>query len=199
LKEEEHNEEIIGSDNEQVSKIYTVKRDDNDKSQGGFVSLVVCEETMIHPIMETLVDKDMWIEDTGATSHITYSRIGGVNHGNTMVKTREFVGESINPDLEMDIPVMYICDSSKEIKAELKYVQVNEKFNFDLFSVTQTLQKGYILKGDANLIILCKGNHKFKFDSVIWTQGEGGLCNTMQDFAGIQLILLKSTMWHMWY
>ncbi len=85
MKEEEHNEEIIGSDNEQVSKIYTVKRDDNDESQGGVVSLVVCEETMIHPIMETLVDKDMWIKDTGATSHITYSRIGGVNHSNMMV------------------------------------------------------------------------------------------------------------------
>jgi hypothetical protein len=91
---------------------------------------------MIHPTMETLVDKHMWIAVTGATSHITYSRIGGVNHRNTTVKTRGFVGESINQDLEMDIPVTYICDNSKEIEAELKDVQVNEKFDFNLFSVT---------------------------------------------------------------
>jgi hypothetical protein len=67
----------------------------------------------------------------------------------------------------MNIPVMYICDDRWEIEAELKDVQVNEKFNFNLFSVTQMLQKGYILKGDADVIRLCKGNHKLKFDSVI--------------------------------
>jgi hypothetical protein len=59
LKEEEYNGEIISSDDEQVSKIYTVKRDDDDESQGGLVSLIICDETMIHPSMETLVDKDM--------------------------------------------------------------------------------------------------------------------------------------------
>ncbi len=69
-------------------------------------------------------------------SHLTNSRIGGMNHCNMMVETRRFVGESINPDVEMDIPVTYICDNSKEIDAELKDVQVNEKFNFTLFSVT---------------------------------------------------------------
>ncbi len=111
----------------------------------------------------------MWIVDTGATSHITYNRTGGVNLPNMTVKTRGFAGQSINPDLEMNIPVMYICDKSKEIEAELKDVQVNEKFNFNLFSITQMHQKGYILKGDANLIRLCKGNHEFKFDSVIQT------------------------------
>jgi hypothetical protein len=94
----------------------------------------------------------MWIPDTGTTSHITYSRIRGVNHCNTMVETRGFVGESINPDLEMDIPVTYMCDDGKEIEAELKDVQVNEKFNFNLFSVTRMLQKGYILKRDVNSI-----------------------------------------------
>jgi hypothetical protein len=136
LKEEEYNKEIIGSDNEHVSKIYTFKRDDDDKSQGVVISLVVCDKAMLHPTIETLVDKDMWNAGTGATSHVTYSRIGGLNHCNTMVKMRGFVGESNTPDLEMDILVTYMCDDGKEIEAELKDVQVNEKFNFNLFSVT---------------------------------------------------------------
>ncbi len=50
-----------------------------------------------------------------------------------MVKTREFVGESINPDLS---------DNGKEIEAESKDVQVNKKFIFNLFNVTPMLQKG---------------------------------------------------------
>ncbi len=136
LKEKEYDKEIIGSDDEQVRKIYTVKRDDDDKSQGGVVSLVVCDEAMLHPTMETLVDKVMWIAGTRATSHVTYSRIGGMNHCNTTVKTRRFVRESINPDLERDVLVTYMCDDSKEIEDKLNDVQKNEKFNFNLFSVT---------------------------------------------------------------
>jgi hypothetical protein len=55
-------------------------------------------------------------------------------------------------------------------------VQVNEKFNFNLFSVTRMLQKGYRIKGDAKSITLEKGNHAFMFDSVIWTQGGALYC-----------------------
>jgi hypothetical protein len=69
-----------------------------------------------------------------------------VNRHNTRVKIRGLFGESINPDLEMVIPVTYMCDDGKKIKAELKDVQVNEKFNFNLFSVTRMFQKRYILK-----------------------------------------------------
>ncbi len=64
----------------------------------------------------------------------------------------------------------------KEIKAELKEVQVNEKFNFNLISVTRMLQKGCTLKGDAKSITLEKGNHAFVFDSVIWTRGGALYC-----------------------
>ena len=71
----------------------------------------------------------------------------------------------------MDILVTCTCGNSKEIEAELKDVQVNEKFNFNLFSVTRMLQKGCTLKGDAKSITLEKGNHAFVFDSVIWTRG----------------------------
>ncbi len=60
--------------------------------------------------------------------------------------------------------------NGKEIKAELKDMQVNEKFTFNLFSVTRMLQKGYTLKGDTKSITLEKGNHAFMFDSVIWTR-----------------------------
>ncbi len=95
LEEEEYDEEIISSDNEHIHKIYAVKRDDDDESQGGVISPVICDKTMLHQSMETLVDKDMWIADTGATSHITYSRIGGVNHCNKTVKMRGLVGESL--------------------------------------------------------------------------------------------------------
>jgi hypothetical protein len=147
-----------------------------DEDKGGNVSFVIMDKTTLQPTMEALVDKDMWIADTGATSHVTNSKVGGKNHRKTTVKMRGFVWESINPDLEMDIPVTYTCGSGKEIKAELKDMQVNEKFNFNLFSVTRMLQKGYTIKGGAKSITLEKGNHAFMFDSVIWTWGGALYC-----------------------
>ncbi len=108
-----------------------------------------------------------------------------------------FVGDSINPGLEMDSPVTYTCGNGKEIKAELKDVQVNEKFNFNLFSVTRMLQKGYTLKGDAKSITLEKGNHAFVFDIVIWTRG-GVLYRTVQDSVETRTLLCKTETWHLW-
>jgi hypothetical protein len=61
LKEEEYDKEIIGSDNEHISNIYTVKRDDDDKSQGGVVSLVVCDKTM-----HTQPRKPWWTKTCGS-------------------------------------------------------------------------------------------------------------------------------------
>jgi hypothetical protein len=151
--------------------------DDEDKSQGCNISFDIMDQTMLQPTMEALVYKDMWIVDTGATSHVTNSKVRGKNHCKTTVKARGFVGESINLDHEVDIPVMYTCGNGKEIEAELKKdVQVNEKFNFNLFSVTRMLQKGYMLKGDAKSITLEKGNHIIVFDSVIWTWGGALYC-----------------------
>jgi hypothetical protein len=80
---------------------------------------------MLQPTMEALVDKDMRIVIMGATGHVTNSKVGGKNHRKTTVNMRGFVGESINPDLEMDIPVPYTCGNNKEIEAEQKDVQVN--------------------------------------------------------------------------
>jgi hypothetical protein len=68
LKEGEYDKEIIGSDIEHVSKIYTVKRDDDEESQGSGVSLGICEKTMLHLTMETLVNwfHPVWDSRCGA-------------------------------------------------------------------------------------------------------------------------------------
>jgi hypothetical protein len=125
---------------------------------------------------QALESENVWILDTGATSHITKHKIGGFDHCGMTVKTRGFVGESINPELEMDILVKYIRKNGLEIKAELKEVQVNENFNFNLFSVTKMLQKGYLLSANEKCIKLKKGAHVFTFESVIRTRGETLYC-----------------------
>jgi hypothetical protein len=157
-----------------------LQHSDEDAIQGGDVSLVVMSETTLQPTMEALVDKNIWIADTGATSHVTNSKVKGKNHCNPTVKIKGFVGESINSDLEIDIPVTYMCENGDEIEAELQDIQVNKVFNFNLFSVTRMLQRGYKLKGDVKSMSLEKGNHKFMFDSVIRTRGGALYCARFQ-------------------
>ena len=50
----------------------------------------------------------------------------------------------MKPNCEMDIPVTY-CDKERTEKFDvvLKDMQMNEKFNFNLFSVIKMLLKGY--------------------------------------------------------
>jgi hypothetical protein len=69
----------------------------------------------------------------------------------------------------MDIPVKYIGKDGLESSVILKDIQVNENFNFNLFSMTKTLKKGYQLSGNEKFMKLNKGEHEFTFESVIKT------------------------------
>jgi hypothetical protein len=74
-------------------------------------------------------------------------------------------------NFKMDISVMYCNKDGNKIRsAELKDVQVNNQFNFNLFSATRMLGKGFKLKGDKKLISIYNKICKFVFDTVIHTK-----------------------------
>jgi hypothetical protein len=100
-----------------------------------------------------LESQDIWIADTGATSHVTKHTEGGRKHCQINVRTHGFAGETIQPDCEMDIPVTYVdVNGTEKFDVMLGEVQTNEKFNYNLFSVTKMPLKGYKLKGDKHSI-----------------------------------------------
>ncbi len=55
-------------------------------------------------------------------------------------------------------------------------MQVNKNFNFNLFSMTKILKKGYLLSGNEKCMKLKKGAHEFMFESVIRTRGGSLYC-----------------------
>ncbi len=100
-----------------------------------------------------LESQDILIADTGATSHVTKHTEGGRKHHQTNVRTCEFAGETIQPECEMDIPVTYVdVNGTEKFNVMLGDIQTNEKFNYNLFSVTKMLLKGYKLKEDMHSI-----------------------------------------------
>jgi hypothetical protein len=99
-----------------------------------------------------LESQDIWFADTDATSHVTKHTEGGRKHRQTNVRIHGFSGETIQPG-EMDIPVTYVdVNGTEKFNIVLGDVQTNEKFNYNLFSVTKMLLKGYKLKGDKHSI-----------------------------------------------
>jgi hypothetical protein len=118
-----------------------------------------------------LESQDIWIADTGATSHVTKHTEGGRKHRQTNVWTRGFAGKTIQPDCEMDIPVTYVdVNGTETFDVVLRDIQMNEKSNYNLSSVTKMLVKGYKLKGNKHLITVWNQTQLIGFDLVIRTK-----------------------------
>ncbi len=87
--------------------------------------------------------EDLWIAGMGATSHVTKHAMGGIKQSKSAVQIKRCM-ENMIANFEMDIPVMYCNKDGNEIRsAELKDVQVNNRFNFNLFSMTRMLEKRF--------------------------------------------------------
>ncbi len=124
-----------------------------------------------------LESKDIWIADTGATSHVTKHTDGDRKHRQTNVWTCGFAGETIQPDCEMDIPVTYVdVNGTEKFDVVLGDIQTNEKFNYNLFSVTKMLLKGYKFKGDKHLITVWNQTRLIVFDLVIRMKNGAFFC-----------------------
>ncbi len=161
-----------------------------------FNLVTFCKNGDIKLTFQALESENVWILDTRATSHVTKHKIRGINQRGTTVKPRGIIRELINLELEMDILVKYIGKDGLEINAELKDMQVNKNFNFNLFSMTKMLKKGYLLSGNKKCMKLKKGAHEFTFESVIRTRGGALYCAI---FKRQETNSQRALMWHQLY
>ena len=80
------------------------------------------------------------------------------------------MGQTFTSDIEMDIPVEYqSSDGMQIVHAELEIVQVNPKFNFNLFVLGKLLIKGWKMTGGLNRITLTKNACIIKFNIKVRT------------------------------
>jgi hypothetical protein len=77
----------------------------------------------------------------------------------------------------MDIPVTYLDKNRTEkFGVVLGDVQTNEKFNYNLFSVTMMLLKGYKLEGNKHPLTLCIKPRSIGFEIIVRTQNRALYC-----------------------
>lgn len=113
---------------------------------------------------------DVWISDTGAMQHSTFSTIGGINKRECNVRKKGQMGTTTNTSIVMDFCVK-LCNGRGNClgKVLLKDVQVDSKFNYKLFSINQLLKDWFTLSGNDSMLGLIRTCNKqsMAFDTKI--------------------------------
>ena len=115
-----------------------------------------------------LSQPDIWICDTGASSHSTNDKSGAVNERNNGSAS---LGHALKSTLTVNLPGQYVTKNGTwGMKATLTEVNFNASHNFNLISLTRLLTRGWkIERGDDTGIYVEKDWNKIGFDIVIRT------------------------------
>lgn len=110
--------------------------------------------------------------DTGATHHSCNSKEGAINERPARSSTLGHAGNAVKEESKIDLKGQFMTDDGElGITATLTEVSVNRKYNFNLFSLTRLLARGWhIARGDASSIVIeDKDGNRIVFDIVIRT------------------------------
>jgi len=129
-------------------------------------------------VMKILLDPNVFVADTGSSSHSSPHGQGLKNLKAVEEGTGVIVGNGAHEmtkqkgDLDVDI-----CDKhgTKLSTATLTDVNLVPTNKFNLFSLTKMQKQGWMLGGDSKSISLTKGGKKIVFDIVIDTP-DGMIC-----------------------
>ena len=105
--------------------------------------------------MELLKSADIWIGDTGATNHTTFSKEGAKNVKESSISTHGITGEIIKPDKEVDIECDRYDQSDNVSQTGLTFSGVSymKGCNYNLCSLSKMLQSGWKMSGNAKAIM----------------------------------------------
>ena len=120
-----------------------------------------------------LLDPNVWIADTGATVHMTSSKLGVVKEVKADSQDTVTMANGVADGAESVVDIRgTICNKEGKPDKEvmLRDVSFMPNGRFNLFSVTRLQKDGWILGGDSKAIWLVKGESKILFDIIIPTR-----------------------------
>jgi hypothetical protein len=84
----------------------TVQEEEEMEEFNVISALTWCVVSTVSPTMQMLESEDLWITDTGATSHVTKHAMGRIKQRKSAVQMKGCI-EIMTANFKMDIPVMY--------------------------------------------------------------------------------------------
>jgi hypothetical protein len=112
----------------------------------------------------------MWLADSGASNHVTFSDNRCQNKRHATGLTHRIVGKSVLPKCELSIPCVHFNKDGNQV-GEVTITDVSHlpEGNFNHFSKTRLQKKGWTLSGNADYIKLQKGGNSLFFNIVVNT------------------------------
>jgi hypothetical protein len=112
----------------------------------------------------------MWIANSGASNHFTFSDKGCRNRRIAFGLTHGIVFNSVLPKCDLDIPCVHFDKDGAQL-GEVIITDVSHlpEGNFNLFSVARLQKRGWTLTKNADYIKLEKGKKLLLFNIVITT------------------------------
>ena len=160
-------------DDESVDdSLIVVSDDDEDEVDREICCAGMAKEMEFPAIQSLLTDPNVWIADTGATTHMTPFRVGmvdvkkqhdekGITMGNN--KTEKVVEVGNLPG------VLHDKNGNALNRVKMQDVSVVPSGGFNLFSITKMQMSGWKLEGDKQSIRLTKNGQEIIFDIKIQT------------------------------
>lgn len=132
------------------------------------VVLALGESSGVRRLMR---DESLFICDTGASSHSTFSLVGATNIRRSGCSSFGQAGSATRAENTVDLAGRFVdCNGEIGITAILKDVSYSSRFNFNLLSLTKLLMQDWrIISGDDTSIVVEKGSYQIKFDTIIKT------------------------------
>ena len=121
---------------------------------------------------------DLWIGDTGASTHMTNTLDGLFNLQNEETTVKIGNGERLTSSIVGTLKATVEQVDGSKIEVILKNVAYVPELTRNLFSITKALENGFKLSNKGNIMILSKGTKMVKFDRLQRTKN--GFCPGIQ-------------------
>jgi hypothetical protein len=120
----------------------------------------------LRPTIQALNSPNMWISENGATKHSTKHRQGGINSRPSTSRMRGVYGQSVKPNVEVDLPGFYFDkNGEKQFAVKLHNIDVISESHYNLCIITQLMEEGHWVKANnKDEITAQKGGQVIKFD-----------------------------------
>ena len=134
---------------------------------------------------DLLYSDDIWICDSGASSHSAKNKRGAKNIKESGSQSLGHTGKAVEALNTMDLAGQFVDkDGSSGMKGTLTDVNYNDRYNFNLISLTRLLVNGWkVTKGDkSGITVGNKDGSEINFDIVIPTvRGAIFACRFIRD------------------
>ena len=147
--------------------MFSQVENNNNNDEDSEYTLVQCKKSF-HDIMK---DEEIWVADSAATTHMTFSNTGMRNCRKAEAKDSLVMGNGSDAQAQCigDVYGSLIGMESNPIDVSLKEVTYSPTAKFNLISLPALMKKGWKMIGDLNKIIITKGNMQVKFDIIVPT------------------------------